>query len=134
MTQLFWDTLSANPSYISHGGPDKWQRYISGKITGKASRVYLYEEKNELKGFTVVEITEDGDKPFGIICDLLVEPGQRKKGIGKNLLSRSIEWLETQGISDFYLESGIQNHNAHAFFERLGFRMVSHVFRLKRDL
>ena len=148
LSEIFWDNLVSNPSYISHGeiqmgiatdvdtpainGLDKWKIYIEKKIIENGSSVLLYEEDGKIEGFIVVEIDSDGDKPFGVICDLLTSPGIRRKGVGKALLKRGILWMEEQQVVDFYLESGINNHSAHEFFQHMGFKMVSHIFKSER--
>ena len=145
LASLFWDTVSADPSYISHGelqmgiaekegvlapdGKRKWERYISEKISARTSRVFVAESENTIQGFVVSEIASDGDRPFGVICDLLVRSDARGGGLGKTLLNAGREWLAGQGVDSIYLESGVGNHNAHAFFEHHGFCMVSHVFK-----
>jgi len=146
LSDLFWDTVSSDPSYISHGelqmgiakregvlaedGKRKWQRYIAEKISAETSRVFVAETEGAIRGFVVAEIASDGDRPFGVICDLVVRRDLRGEGLGSTLLDTGRRWLSECGIDAIYLESGIGNHHAHAFFERHGFRMVSHVFRL----
>lgn len=146
LSDLFWDTISSDPSYISHGelqmgiaeregvlagdGKTKWQRYIAEKMSSPTSRVFVAEADGSVRGFVVAEIASDGDRPFGVICDLVVRRGLRGEGLGSALLDTGRRWLSDRGIDAVYLESGIGNHHAHAFFERHGFRMVSHVFRL----
>lgn len=146
LSDLFWDTLLSNPAYISHGemqmgvaekegvpagdGKEKWQRYIAEKISSPVSGVFVDETDGLVRGFVVAEIASDGDRPFGVICDLVVRRGLRGEGFGSALLDVGRRWLSDRGIDAVYLESGIENHNAHAFFEHHGFRMVSHVFRL----
>jgi len=146
LSDLFWDTVSAAPFYISHGemqmgvaveegvlavdGKVKWQRYIAGKISASDSNVLVSEADGVIMGFVVVETATDGDRPFGVICDLVVRRESRGEGLGSVLLDAGRRWLSDRGVDAVYLESGIGNHNAHAFFEHHGFRMVSHVFRL----
>jgi ribosomal protein S18 acetylase RimI-like enzyme len=55
--------------------------------------------------------------------DLLgVDPSHRRKGLG----SRIVAWLEkvalVAGITAVFLEVREQNHDARAFYERLGYR------------
>ena len=143
---LFWKVIKANPAYISHGelqmgiaddigvfsedGPRKWTEYITGKIGASCSHVYVCESEGALCGFIVTEVVSDNDKPFGMVCDLVVDEQMRGQGVGKALLGKGLDWLRGQGVEHFYLESGVNNHNAHEFFENQGFRMVSHIFRL----
>jgi GNAT superfamily N-acetyltransferase len=145
LARLFWENLLSQPGYVSHGemqmgvadaprrpaadGLDKWTRYVREKIEGRRGHVIVREREGEIDGFVVVEVAEDGDRPFGVICDLLVRPDRRGEGTGAALLEAGMDWLRGQGVNAFYLESGIENHAAHDFFERHGFRAVSRVFR-----
>jgi ribosomal protein S18 acetylase RimI-like enzyme len=142
---IFWSELAANPGYISHGelqagiaaapalpaagGLEKWKQYIARAIAGPRRGVLLHEQGGEIAGFVVLEVAVDGDKPFGTVCDLVVRPAWRERGIGTALLAAGMAWLGEQGVDAFYLESGIHNPRAHAFFEHHGFRIVSHVFK-----
>ena len=42
-----------------------------------------------------------------------------------------LRYLDRQGVADCYLESGVDNHSAHRFFEKFGFGQVSCIFRAK---
>ena len=66
-----------------------------------------------------------------MLCDLLVLPESRSHGIGAALMQRDFEWFRQKGINDLYLESGRDNHHAHAFFERRGFEHVSNIYKLR---
>ena len=93
---------------------------------------YLKEVNIELIDFKLeFGITNDGAKPYGIIFDLSVDPAYRGKRIGQELLQRATESFRDKGIQDCYLESGVNNHSAHQFFEHHGFKQVSDIFRLK---
>jgi GNAT superfamily N-acetyltransferase len=145
LAALFWENLTANPDYISHGeiqmgiatapgrpAPDgigKWENYLLEKITDPCSHVLLHAPDGIPRAFIIVEIARDGDRPFGVICDLLVHPSLRGHGTGDTLLAAGMNWLRRQGIDSFYLESGTGNAAAHAFFQRRGFRVISHVFK-----
>ena len=54
----------------------------------------------------------------------------RTGGIGTALLDAAISWLRSKGIKDIYLESGQNNHSAHEYFIRRGFRKVSEIYKL----
>ncbi len=150
LVALFWSNLESAPEYISHGeiqmgvatapgvlahdGENVWREYIRSKIEGGDSKypstVIVYRENESISAFCVLEIADDGAQPFGTICDLLVRPGIRGKGLGGRMLDKAKEWFSAHGINDVYLESGLNNHSAHSFFERHGFRPVSYVFKL----
>lgn len=151
LTEIFWENLLGNQQYISHGemqmgvaaepgrleadGKEKWRKYITGKLDKvKAqlpSRILVYKDNGNILAFCVLEIEEDGDKPFGVICDMLVKKDLRGTGLGQEMFEKAVEWFQSLPVRDIYLESGADNHRAHAFFEQRGFRMVSHIFRLR---
>lgn len=153
LKDMFWSHISAHREYISHGelqmgvadmkvaggkteaGPSPdgeryWMKYISGKFSSPDAEIFVAEEDGKITGFCVTEITEDGAKPFGVICDVLVDESSRGAGTGSRLLETALEWLRGRGIGDVYLESGKNNTAAHEFFMHRGFVHVSDIFRL----
>lgn len=148
LTDLFWENLSSDRSYISHGeiwmgvaadtrtlapeGRARWRRYIEERITDPGSAVFIAERDGAVDGFIVLEITPYEHLRVGSVNDLVVSPSNRSKGLGSRLLEHGMEWLEANGAEEIFLESGVNNHNAHDFFERKGFEAVSHVFMRKR--
>lgn len=155
LADLFFATLKANPQYISHGeiqmgiatgtfkdgiicteiapeGYEKWQKYIKTHIIDSSfAEVWkALDDEGHIIGFCVADIEDDGDEPFGMICDIIVDPTIRSKGVGSALLQTAIAWLKKRGVRDIFLESGKDNHSAHEFFARRGFHPISHIFKL----
>lgn len=141
---LFQEHIRDNLEYISHGemqmgialdgdnlsadAGDKWSGYISALIEQRQGVVLVAERRDVIIGFVIMQITDDGDDPFGVLNDILVHELDRGEGIGKSLLERGIDWLRARGIGNCYLESGRRNHFAHEFFARQGFRHISSTF------
>ena len=155
LADLFIGHITANPEYISHGeiqmgvgqafvedgclitrpAPDareKWLKYIRWNMEedSPAGVWKAVDAEGTILGFCVADIEEDGDAPFGVICDVLVRSGCRGGGVGNALLQTAIAWVRAQEVKDIYLESGKQNHNAHRFFEKRGFCHVSEIYKL----
>lgn len=155
LTTTFINNLKKHPEYISHGeiqmgvglashnadnlfvavpspsAEKMWRKYITNKIESDTAEVFIVEDKNgAILGFSVVDIEEDGADPFGMICDVLVLPEYRRTGIGSLLLKKDFEWLHSHHIKDVYLESGKDNHAAHAYFEHHKFEHVSNIYKL----
>ena len=158
LSGIFFAHLAADPHYISHGemqmgvgegsfkdgalhaavapdGREKWMKYITAHIEDDSfAEVWkAVGEDGRILGFCVADIEEDGDVPFGMVCDVLVVPEARGTGAGGKLLSTAIAWLRSRGIKDIYLESGKDNHSAHAFFRKRGFHHISEIFKLDND-
>lgn len=154
LANLFIGHLQNHPEYISHGeiqmgvgvgttengafvtslAPDareKWMKYILWHFDNPdLACVWKAVDGEELAGFAVADIEEDGDAPFGMVCDVLVREEFRGQGAGAGLLETAIAWLREKGVKDIYLESGKENHSAHRFFEKRGFTHVSEIYKL----
>ena len=109
LCDMFLGHISANSEYISHGeiqmgvgvgrfvdgefvtsvapaAREQWLKYINGKIdSADAAVVFKAVSQGVIVGFCVVEITDDGAEPFGMVCDVLVNGECRKSGIGSLL-------------------------------------------------
>lgn len=162
LADIFWSHINANHEYISHGevqmgvgvakinsngdictfpaenGKEMWLQYISSKLDNQSFAAVLKaesksEDQNLIAGFCVVEIDEDGSSPYGMLCDLLVREQYRSLGIGNLLMHEALSWFKKHEISDIYLESGKNNHDAHSFFQKRGFQHISEIFKLKTD-
>lgn len=155
MCGMFFGHISAHNEYISHGelqmgvgqgrvvdgrlvaspAPDGrayWMKYILNKMEcSDVSAVFkAVGPDSVIAGFCVVEITDDGAEPFGMVCDVLVNPECRSRGLGTALLDKGIGWLHEKGVADIYLESGVNNGAAHEYFMRRGFVKVSEIYKL----
>lgn len=155
LADLFISYIDVHREYISHGeiqmgvgegkiedgvlvaaparlARAKWMKYIDAHIADKeTSNVWkALDIDGALAGFCVADIQEDGDEPFGMVCDVLVKEEFRGAGVGGSLLQTAIDWLRSKGVKDIYLESGKNNHAAHRFFENRGFCHVSEIYKL----
>ncbi len=155
LQEAFIGHINAHPEYISHGeiqmgvgiaihtedgkfagrpspnAAEMWHKYITEHLVSDNAAVFVAEDdEKQLLGFSVIDIEEDGAKPFGMLCDLLVLSENRSQGIGTALMQRDFEWFRQKGINDIYLESGRDNYNAHVFFESRGFEHVSNIYKL----
>jgi N-acetylglutamate synthase-like GNAT family acetyltransferase len=63
--------------------------------------------------------------PYATMEDVVLSPQVRGQGLGQHFIT----WMETEltllGIKRLFLESGINNHHAHHFFEHQGFSPLS---------
>lgn len=147
IVKLFCENIRHESSYISHGEIQmgiavdsenlansfeaKWAEYLTSQMKEFRETILVYEHNKRIEGFIIGEIDQDRDKEFGVICDLVVSEQFRNKGAGSGLLDTLLKIYKKKGITDFYLESGINNHSAHNFFEKRGFKKISSIFRLE---
>ena len=101
LCDIFLSHINTHKEYISHGeiqmgvgegefldgvfmtrpAPDareNWLKYIHGNITeNDRAAVYKAVVGEDIAGFCVAEIMEDGAEPFGMVCDVLVRESFR---------------------------------------------------------
>jgi GNAT superfamily N-acetyltransferase len=134
--------IGLDPRYISHGeiqtglsldgrtwAPDfvdKMREDFSDLGPDRRLAVALVDD--ELVGAGVALFKQDDRARYVVLEDIAVSLTARSGGIGGEL----IDFIETEarrlGFQWAFLESGLDNHRAHALFERNDYRPVSTVF------
>ena len=112
----------------------KMERVESGyrhwfeKELARRDRVVLLvaERGAEIVGYAYGRL-EDADwnlllEAHGALHDVWVEPNARRGGVASRLVSETCARLKALGAPRVLLHTAWQNADAHAFFERLGFR------------
>ena len=146
VVEIFTRNLETYKNYISHGElqmgltydglnlvtdfKEKWTKYLERHHNNPKSFVYVCEDDATIVGFTILGIENDHDKDYGVVYDMLIVPEYRGKGAGGKILDFALELFKSKDITQCYLESGVDNHSAHAFFEKKGFEHVSNIYRL----
>ncbi len=60
--------------------------------------------------------------PAGVVHDLVVDPGQRGRGVGRLLLEAALAYLKSRGAPRVVLSTAERNLPAQRLFASLGFR------------
>lgn len=136
---------NVHPAYISHGEvmggsaldfahwrsdlPEFAASGLRGTLTrdpqGQRECVYVALEAAALIGLSIVTFSLQAPSPYATLQDLVVAEDRRGSGVGKLLADRAADDARARGCVRLFLESGLQNHAAHRFFEREGFRRTS---------
>jgi|688.fasta_scaffold616336_1 ribosomal protein S18 acetylase RimI-like enzyme len=137
------DVIAADAGYISHGEIQtglsvdgvSWSPALRALMTedfsdldDERSIVIARNAENALIGAAVVAWTVTPRVSFATLEDLAVSPEWRKHGVGAKLVDTVEKRALENGARWLFLESGLNNQNAHAFFERGGFEAISKVF------
>ena len=67
----------------------------------------------------------------GHVETLIVNARQRRRGIGRRLLATAADWARARGATEMVLTTWFGNAEADAFYERLGYRVLSRVLHAK---
>jgi putative acetyltransferase len=94
----------------------------------KADRSVLWvaEENDEIYGCCGIYPTEGLGQDTVELVKFYIPARYRKKGYGRDLLSKSIESAREMGFKTIYLESIPQYARAISIYEALGFKMIDH--------
>lgn len=138
--------IGSDTRYISHGeiqtglSPDGtcWAENLGAlyaedfaELGDERDLLVAVDASDAIVGMAIVAWEATARRQFAVLEDMAVEPALRSHGIGEHLLREVEERVKARGIDWLFLESGLENHGAHRFFERNGFRTVSHVFAKK---
>ena len=140
------EVIGAETDYISHGEiqtglSDDGSSWVAGlkelyatDFTDRGERDLLVaREGDSVVGMLMVAYERSERRAFAVIEDMAVSPQKRSGGLGKRMLHEAQSRISERRLAWVFLESGLRNEKAHAFFEREGFRMVSHVYARKLD-
>ena len=67
----------------------------------------------------------------GHLETLVVNARQRRRGIGRSLLATAADWARARGATEMVLTTWVGNTEADAFYERLGYRVLSRVLHAR---
>ncbi|MBO2899559.1 GNAT family N-acetyltransferase [Aeromonas dhakensis] len=105
--------------------------FLLAAIAAEGRLFCVAEQDGAVAGFLTARIDINETIPFlskEPICrigTLVVDEGQRSRGIGKALIAHCDAWGKAQGASQLRLEVMAFNERAKALYERLGFKMLS---------
>lgn len=134
--------IQPDPGYISHGeiqtglsldgrnwAPDLAEKMeIDFAEPGPDRRIVLGFESDALVCVGVVLKCFDERAKYVVVEDIAVSPAARSGGVGRRVMAFVEDHARTWGADWAFMESGIRNDRAHAFFERLDYQPISKVF------
>lgn len=60
--------------------------------------------------------------PAGVLHDLVVDPGHRRRGVGRTLLDAALAFFQSRGMPRAVLSTAARNETAQRLFSSAGFR------------
>ncbi len=97
----------------------------------KIDYLYVCEEDGEILGLLSFRIRENVEEVsrFGEIAAIVVDPEQRKKGVGKFMMDYAENLAQEMGCIGTWLVSGFgREEEAHKFYKRLGYEINGYRF------
>lgn len=95
------------------------------------------DEEGVVVGYALVRMTLGWlVRRRGGITSIAVDPPQRRRGIGRRLMSEALEHLAEHGVEEADLEVAVANGAAQSLYDALGFRrsrLLPHYYGPDRD-
>lgn len=110
--------------------PVKTEKKIKGIINSKNSVIFVAEDNGKLAGFITCGISK-GIKDAECAFDIFISAGYRNKGIGKELISKMIDYFKAEGCKSVLVNVYSANKGAKKFYKKLGFKLVSETYKTK---
>jgi GNAT superfamily N-acetyltransferase len=107
---------------------DKFKERIESWKTKGSIRITIALEK-EIVGYCVSSIDND----IGIIESLYVLESERRKGIGKELIKRHIEWLKEKGSKKIEVTTVYGNDDSLDFYRSVNMFPKTVKFELRKE-
>lgn len=132
--QLFSDMAKLQPQYFRAAMQD--DDFIKSTIESERGDILIAKENNQILGFALVQ--EQTTPPYhcfifhryAYLMDLVVDPNQRGKGIGKALLNEVKNWAKIRKLEYVELSVLTQNKTAMELYEKMEFMECSRVMRM----
>lgn len=110
--------LADEAARIEATASEGWDsRAIAEEINGAAGRVYGLRCEGVLTGVAIFQLVLDEAS----LLSITLLPEFRGRGLGRRLLTRALEALETEGAQTCFLEVRSRNAPALALYRSLGF-------------
>lgn len=133
MTQA--DLPSIEPLLVQLGydiASDEVARRLAAVMEAPGHCLEVVERDGRIVGFIHFYARPAIEKPPEVIVQaLVVDAGLRGGGIGRHLMQRSEDWATANGYPSVALGTQTSRDDAHAFYQRLGYRVAatSHLMR-----
>ena len=103
------------------------ERQIEGQLSAihrltkeEDGEVLVAKVGNELSGYISVEFHKWNR--LGQIQGLIVHPGQRRKGIGTQLVNKVEDFVRNKGARGIYVDTPVDNDGGREFYVEIGYK------------
>lgn len=129
----FWDYhQKMEPQFfvMSKDGPSKFEEYLRGLIKSDESQVLVALEGGQMVAYSIAQILKRPPiakhPEYGFISHLCVKSEYRRKGLGKQISDKILEWFKSRQIDRIELSVVAKNQIAYSFWKKQGFEIFLH--------
>jgi ribosomal protein S18 acetylase RimI-like enzyme len=129
----FWDYhQKMDPQFfvMSEDGPSKFEEYLRGLIKSDDAQVLVVLDEGQIVAYSIAEICKRPPLAkhveYGFISHLCVKLEYRRKGLGKRIVDKILEWFKSRQIDRIELSVVAKNQIAYSFWKKQGFEVFLH--------
>jgi ribosomal protein S18 acetylase RimI-like enzyme len=119
----------------SKEGSENFGKFILVNLKKDDAIVYVAEANPEVVAYILASINSYPPvfeiHKYGLIYDLAVTSGYRRKGIGERLFGMAKEWLVIKGVQRIEIEVATANEVSTAFWTKMAFKPYKKVYHLE---
>jgi ribosomal protein S18 acetylase RimI-like enzyme len=117
-------------------GDTNFKKYLSDCIISEDCLAIAAVEDGKVLGYSISQISSHPPvletEEFGLITDMAVKSGYRKKGIGSALLMETLDWFASKEVGRIELHVAAANPIGNSFWTKHGFKDYEHILYLSR--
>ncbi len=118
-----WESLNAHHLAMATNFKQFYSGFTFEKRIESLSKkdrltIFVAQDRGENIGYCIASV----DDRAGEIDSIFVQAQHRRTGIGSELLSRALQWLENQGCETIRVGIAEGNEAAAGFYKRFGFK------------
>jgi len=119
---------------------DQHQQEMAGILRHPGEEAVFVSPRPDgrLQGFLEVSVRPYADgcesRPVGYIEGWYVEPGARRKGVGRALVAAGEEWARSKGCQEMASDAEVENTLSHLAHRHLGYEEVERLVHFRKKL
>jgi GNAT superfamily N-acetyltransferase len=118
-------------------GPDNFERYARLSIQSDNSLMLVALEDDRVVAYSISNVAKHPPvyltETYGLISDMAVKSGHRRKGTGEAMLKEILQWFASRGIDRVELHATPGNTSGYTFWKKHGFADYEHIMYLEGD-
>lgn len=133
---VLYHQLTLHPNSYRDPDPAAIEVALADFDRSPHTRLLVAETQGRIVATLVLVIVPNlsyGARPWAIIENMVVNDGERRGGIGRELLGRAVAIARDRGCYKVELQSRRQRDWAHRFYESCGFRPIATGYKLYFD-
>ena len=122
--------------YEQKADADSERKYLEERMSNNECAVFLAREEGQAAGFVLLYPTFDSVmlSPIWVLHDLFVSQDQRKKGVGRSLMTTAHDYCRQQGARRVDLSTALTNTVAQPLYESMGYEKDKEFYSYSLEL